>query len=100
MSAKSKPEALTGQEAAALLNAHVETVRRLARRGELPSFKIGKDWRFNREALLRWSESTSAQATSQTDGMAPPRARGAATPGAKPAARKAVAGEPFGMVGV
>jgi excisionase family DNA binding protein len=44
------------QEAASFLGAHVETVRRLARRDELPAFKVGKDWRFRREALLRWAE--------------------------------------------
>ncbi|HEY3356560.1 MAG TPA: chemotaxis protein CheB [Polyangia bacterium] len=47
---------LDAHEAAALLSAHVETVRRLARRGAIPSFKLGKDWRFHQEALLRWSE--------------------------------------------
>jgi excisionase family DNA binding protein len=51
-----EPEVLDAHEAAALLRAHVETVRRLARRGDIPSFKVGKDWRFNREALVRWSE--------------------------------------------
>lgn len=43
-------------EAAAFLGAHEQTVRRLARRGALPAFKVGKDWRFRKEALLRWSE--------------------------------------------
>ena len=43
-------------EAAAFLGAHEQTVRRLARRGAIPSFKVGKDWRFRKEALLRWSE--------------------------------------------
>jgi len=44
-------------DAAAFLGAHVETVRRLARRGGIPSFKVGKDWRFRREALQRWSDT-------------------------------------------
>jgi excisionase family DNA binding protein len=35
----------------------VETVRRLARRGEIPAFKVGKDWRFRRDALLGWTET-------------------------------------------
>ncbi len=48
---------LTTREAADLLRAHVETVRRLARRGEIPAYKIGKDWRFRRDALLRWTET-------------------------------------------
>ncbi len=48
-------DVLNAREAAEFLRAHVETVRRLARRGEIPSFKVGKDWRFSREALRRWS---------------------------------------------
>jgi two-component system, response regulator, stage 0 sporulation protein F len=55
--------AMNAAEAAALLGAHVETVRRLARRGEIPCFKLGKDWRFHREAIERWShEQRSHQA--------------------------------------
>ena len=48
--------ALNAKEAAAFLGGHVETIRRLARRGDIPAYKIGKDWRFRREALLRWAE--------------------------------------------
>ena len=44
-------------EAAHFLRAHVETIRRLARKGEIPAFKIGKDWRFRREALLHWAKT-------------------------------------------
>lgn len=39
------------------MGAHVETLRRLARRGGIPAYKIGKDWRFRKEALLCWAES-------------------------------------------
>jgi excisionase family DNA binding protein len=49
-------EVFTITEAAAFLGAHEQTVRRLARRGAIPAFKVGKDWRFRKEALLRWSE--------------------------------------------
>ena len=48
---------MSALEAAAFLGAHVETIRRLARRGEIPSFKVGKDWRFRFDALRRWSET-------------------------------------------
>lgn len=41
-------------EAAAYLKVHVETVRRLARRGQIPAFKVGRDWRFEAAALRRW----------------------------------------------
>ena len=47
---------LNAREAAEYLGAHVETVRRLARKGEIPAFKVGKDWRFRRRALLRWND--------------------------------------------
>jgi excisionase family DNA binding protein len=43
-------------EAAAFLGAHEQTVRRMARRGAIPCFKVGKDWRFRRDALLRWTD--------------------------------------------
>ncbi|HOX28331.1 MAG TPA: response regulator [bacterium] len=48
---------MNAQEAADFLGAHVETVRRLARRGDIPSFKVGKDWRFRKEALSQWADS-------------------------------------------
>jgi excisionase family DNA binding protein len=44
------------REAAVSLGVHEQTVRKLARRGAIPCFKVGRDWRFRREALLRWSE--------------------------------------------
>jgi excisionase family DNA binding protein len=53
-------DVLTSQEAARLLGAHVETIRRMARRGAIPAYKIGKDWRFNKIALLNWSQSNPA----------------------------------------
>jgi excisionase family DNA binding protein len=30
------------------------TIYRLLRRGALPAFKLGSDWRFSREAIGRW----------------------------------------------
>jgi excisionase family DNA binding protein len=52
---------LTTQEAAAMLGAHIETIRRLARRGGIPAFKIGKDWRFSRKALGQWAADQQVQ---------------------------------------
>ena len=48
---------LNAREAADFLGAHVETIRRFARRGEIPSYKIGKDWRFNKGALRQWADT-------------------------------------------
>jgi len=62
------------EEAADFLGAHVETIRRLARRGRIPSFKVGKDWRFRREAIERWLEDRGSHFPS---GTAPSEAPGA-----------------------
>jgi two-component system response regulator (stage 0 sporulation protein F) len=53
---------LDSHAAARYLGAHVETIRRLARRGGIPAFKIGKDWRFSRSALREWIQSNPEQA--------------------------------------
>lgn len=45
------------KQAGEFLGAHIETVRRMARKGDIPAYKMGKDWRFRREALLRWTET-------------------------------------------
>jgi excisionase family DNA binding protein len=50
-------QALNIHEAAAFLGAHPQTVRKLARKNEIPSFKVGQDWRFHREALQRWVDT-------------------------------------------
>jgi excisionase family DNA binding protein len=50
------PDIFGIREAAAFLGVHEQTVRRLSRRGAIPCFKVGRDWRFRKEALLRWSE--------------------------------------------
>ena len=43
-------------EASALLGVHDQTLRKLARQKKIPAFKVGKDWRFRREALVRWAD--------------------------------------------
>jgi len=50
-------DVLDVHEAGWLLGAHIETVRRLARSGGLPAYKVGKDWRFSKQALSRWMET-------------------------------------------
>jgi excisionase family DNA binding protein len=48
---KERRRTMTALEAAEYLGMHPESVRRLARRGELPGRKIGKEWRFRPEDL-------------------------------------------------
>lgn len=54
-------ETLTIREAAAFLGAHPQTVRKLARRGGIPAFKVGQDWRFRKDALERWVDTHHAR---------------------------------------
>ena len=45
---------LTVRELAGYLRIHQVTVYRLLREQKLPAFRVGSDWRFNREAIERW----------------------------------------------
>ena len=47
---------LTVEEVAELLKVSDKTVRRLVRRGELPAFKVGNQWRFIGEQIRDWAE--------------------------------------------
>jgi excisionase family DNA binding protein len=45
---------LTVKELSIYLKVHPSTVYRQLRRGALPAFKVGSDWRFNLESIDRW----------------------------------------------
>lgn len=45
-------QVLDASEAALLLKVSTKTVLRLARAGELPARKVGREWRFETSALL------------------------------------------------
>jgi excisionase family DNA binding protein len=45
---------ITISELADYLHVHRSTLYRLLKKGQLPGFKIGSDWRFNVEAIDRW----------------------------------------------
>jgi excisionase family DNA binding protein len=47
---------MTPEDVAAVLQIDRETVYRMARRGELPAFKVSSRWRFLPSALQRWME--------------------------------------------
>jgi excisionase family DNA binding protein len=49
-------EIMTIEQVARYLSLHELTVRRLAREGEIPAFKVGRQWRVKRELLDRWIE--------------------------------------------
>ncbi len=55
------PDMLTISEVAKYLKLHELTVRRLAREGELPAFKVGRQWRIKRDLLETWIENRSGK---------------------------------------
>jgi excisionase family DNA binding protein len=54
VAAPADPEVLTVEQAAELLQVDTDTIRALARQGELPGRKVGREWRFSRAAVLAW----------------------------------------------
>ena len=48
------PRVMTVKELSEYLRVHPSTIYKLLRRGELPGFRIGTDWRFNAEVIDRW----------------------------------------------
>ena len=47
-------ELLTLEQACELLNVSERTMIKLLREDHLPARKIGREWRFNKKALLEW----------------------------------------------
>jgi len=45
---------MTVEELSQYLHIHRYTVYRLLKRGEIPAFRIGSDWRFNIETIDVW----------------------------------------------
>jgi excisionase family DNA binding protein len=47
---------MTVPEVAQLLHVHPVTIYRLLRAKKIPAFKIGGEWRFNRESITAWQQ--------------------------------------------
>jgi excisionase family DNA binding protein len=50
---------LTAEEIAKYLRVHPYTVKRLAREGKLPGFKVGGQWRFDSQEIEKWKKEQS-----------------------------------------
>lgn len=48
---------LTVDELANYLQLRPETIRAMARRGELPALKVGRMWRFDPDLIAKWVEN-------------------------------------------
>ena len=55
-----RQDILTIREAARLLRIHAMTLYKLARMGQVPTKKIGGQWRFSRQQLIAWVEQEMA----------------------------------------
>jgi excisionase family DNA binding protein len=54
-----KRKVLTIPEVSQYLRVSRQTIYRMLRRGNIPAFRIGGDWRFNIEDLGHWIEKES-----------------------------------------
>ena len=50
----SDPEVLTVKEVCELLQLHQSTVYKLIKEGKIPAFRIGSDWRFQKNQIVHW----------------------------------------------
>jgi excisionase family DNA binding protein len=58
------PEILTISETAEYLRISLSSLYKLAQEGKIPCQKVGRHWRFRRESIDRWLESTQRFETS------------------------------------
>lgn len=56
--------AMTVREVASYLNVDEKTIYRLAKRGDLPGFKVAGTWRFKKRDIDEWIERQKSAATS------------------------------------
>lgn len=49
-----QPTIMTVREVAGYLRMHEMTIYRMARQGEIPAYKVGNRWRFNRQRIADW----------------------------------------------
>ena len=64
-----QPEpAMTVRDVAGYLNVDEKTVYRLAKRGELPGFKVAGSWRFKRSDLDAWIDQQKQAAQHYSGG--------------------------------
>lgn len=61
--ARALTDVLTIEELSAYLKISKSTLYKLVREGKIPSQKIGRHWRFRKEAIDRWLEATNATST-------------------------------------
>lgn len=64
-------ELLSAQEVAQLLRLDPYTIRRMAREGQLPGYKVGKSYRFDRQRVADWLETRALHPAAGAAGVQP-----------------------------
>ncbi len=64
---RSFPEILTVHEVAEFLRVPLSTIYMLAQHGKIPAQKVGRHWRFNRQALAKWIAGHNTLEEKETD---------------------------------
>ena len=68
---ETKREILTIEEAAALLGVSVKTFNKVLHSESIPARKIGREWKFSRQALIEWVGNGRSQAFYRESGDEP-----------------------------
>jgi excisionase family DNA binding protein/PAS domain S-box-containing protein len=68
---KRKKDLLTVKEVAAYLRVNQTTIYRLVRKSQIPSFKVGGDWRFNLESIDEWRLNSNAVRLESHESVSP-----------------------------
>jgi excisionase family DNA binding protein len=68
---RSESKVITITELSEYLRVHRSTIYRLLKKGQLPGFKIGSDWRFNIEAIDNWRMQQNAAIGNPAENEAP-----------------------------
>ena len=71
MSASSDRDILNIEEAAALLGVSVKTFNKVLHSEDLPARKIGREWKFSRQALIDWVGSGRSREFYRESSLAP-----------------------------
>ena len=58
---KQPNEVMNGDEAAVFLKMPKSTLLKLCSEGQLPGVKVGRQWRFHRDALEKWNDARNAE---------------------------------------
>jgi excisionase family DNA binding protein len=77
---ESEHEILTIKELCYVLHVHQATIYKMVRQGKIPSFRIGSEWRFRRDAIERWmADKTEAVEMSEVADRSPSQSTGLST---------------------